>query len=52
MTRTFLAHARLQKQFWYMAIREAANRVNIPSVSSNPDDPTDLASMTKPNFEF
>ena len=49
MARAFLADARLTKRFWYWAIREAARRVNVLPVSSNPDNPTDPKSMTTPH---
>ena len=52
MARAFLADARLRKWFWYWALREATRRVNILPVSSNPDDPTNPASMTTLYFEF
>ena len=52
MARAFLADAQLPKRFWYWAIRKAARCVNVLPVSSNPDDPTNPASMTTPHFEF
>ena len=52
MASAFSADTQLLEWFRYWAIWEAACRVNILPVSSNPDDPTDLASMTTPHFKF
>ena len=38
MARAFLTDARLPTRFWYWAIREAVNRLNMLPISSNPDD--------------
>ena len=52
MARTFLADAKLPTKFWYWAAREAATRLNILPITSNPKDPSDILSLTTPHEAF
>eukprot|EP00531_Pseudo-nitzschia_arenysensis_P008906 CAMPEP_0116127296 /NCGR_PEP_ID=MMETSP0329-20121206/6769_1 /TAXON_ID=697910 /ORGANISM="Pseudo-nitzschia arenysensis, Strain B593" /LENGTH=2217 /DNA_ID=CAMNT_0003621395 /DNA_START=65 /DNA_END=6718 /DNA_ORIENTATION=- len=52
MARSLLTDARLPTKFWYWAIREAATRINILPISSNPKDITDRDYLTTPHEAF
>ena len=51
MTRSFLAEAKLPKEFWFWAIREANLRLNILPITQK-EGFTNPAFMTTPHFEL
>ena len=52
MARSFLADAKLPKNFWFWAIREANIRSNILLILKNPKDIDDIKYWSTPHFEF
>ena len=52
MARSYLKTANLPKRFWYWSVREAARRLNLLPISTNPSDPTSLDHMTTPFEAF